>query len=66
MKEAIRYRMVNCSFCYKSSREVEFIIEQFTGGYSSICNECVDECNKILKEEREKEKLDSQIKDKSD
>ena len=45
-KETIKYR---CDFCSKSRDEVHKLI---VGNDSSICNECVDLCQNILKEEK--------------
>lgn len=38
-----------CSFCGKDKDEVEKLI---VGGDAGICNECIDLCSKILKEEK--------------
>ena len=42
----------NCSFCYKSKEQVNFLIAgpllENTCVY--ICDECVDKCNKIISE----------------
>jgi hypothetical protein len=44
---------LNCSFCGKRQSDVEKII---AGPMVYICNECVDLCNDILKEEKENDK----------
>jgi len=40
-----------CNFCGKNQKEVEFLIH---GSDVYICNECVDLCNVIVTEERQK------------
>jgi len=42
-----------CSFCGRSQREVKKLI---AGPTVYICNECIDLCNDIIAEEREKER----------
>jgi ATP-dependent Clp protease ATP-binding subunit ClpX len=44
-----RYPLVKCSFCGKGPDEVTKLI---TGPSVHICNECVDMCNEILREDR--------------
>ena len=44
-----RYPGIKCSFCGKGPDEVGKLI---TGPSVHICNECVDMCNEILREER--------------
>jgi len=44
-----RYPLVKCSFCGKGPEEVGKLI---TGPSVHICNECVDMCNEILREDR--------------
>jgi ATP-dependent Clp protease ATP-binding subunit ClpX len=44
-----RYPLVKCSFCGKNPDEVKKLI---TGPSVHICNECVDMCNDILREDR--------------
>ena len=44
-----RYPLVKCSFCGKGPDEVGKLI---TGPSVHICNECVDMCNEILREDR--------------
>jgi len=44
-----RYSSIKCSFCGKSSDTVEKLI---TGPSVHICNECVEMCNQILREDR--------------
>jgi ATP-dependent Clp protease ATP-binding subunit ClpX len=44
-----RYPLVKCSFCGKSPEEVAKLI---TGPSVHICNECVEMCNEILREDR--------------
>lgn len=41
----------SCSFCGNSVNEVEYLI---TGAGHYICDECVDLCNQIIQEAREK------------
>jgi len=43
---------IRCSFCAKGPTEVEKII---TGPNVHICNECVEMCNEILREDRQPE-----------
>lgn len=43
-----------CSFCGKSQREVKKLI---AGPTVHICDECIDLCNDIIKEEAEKEEV---------
>ena len=43
-----------CSFCGKYKSSVELLINAGEGLY--ICNECVDECNEILAENRNEKK----------
>lgn len=44
-----RYNGIKCSFCGKSPEEVGKLI---TGPSVHICNECVDMCNDILRDEK--------------
>jgi ATP-dependent Clp protease ATP-binding subunit ClpX len=44
-----RYPLVKCSFCGKGPEEVGKLI---TGPSVHICNECVEMCNEILREDR--------------
>jgi predicted enzyme related to lactoylglutathione lyase len=44
-----RVRDVRCSFCGKSRRDVAKVIAGTNGVY--ICNECIDLCNAIIREE---------------
>jgi ATP-dependent Clp protease ATP-binding subunit ClpX len=44
-----RYPGIKCSFCGKGTNEVEKLI---TGPSVHICNECVEMCNEILREDR--------------
>jgi ATP-dependent Clp protease ATP-binding subunit ClpX len=44
-----RYPIVKCSFCGKGPEQVEKLI---TGPSVHICNECVEMCNEILREDR--------------
>ncbi len=46
-----KYRKIRCSFCGKTSTNVEKMI---TGPSVHICNECVEMCNEILREDKEK------------
>jgi ATP-dependent Clp protease ATP-binding subunit ClpX len=49
MSSRPRYPGIKCSFCGKGPDEVGKLI---TGPSVHICNECVDMCNEILREER--------------
>jgi ATP-dependent Clp protease ATP-binding subunit ClpX len=49
MSTKARYSGVKCSFCGKGPDDVGKLI---TGPSVHICNECVDMCNEILREER--------------
>jgi ATP-dependent Clp protease ATP-binding subunit ClpX len=49
MSNRARYPGIKCSFCGKGPDEVGKLI---TGPSVHICNECVDMCNEILREER--------------
>lgn len=49
MSNKSRYPGIKCSFCGKGPDEVGKLI---TGPSVHICNECVDMCNEILREER--------------
>ncbi len=49
MSNRSRYPGIKCSFCGKGPDEVGKLI---TGPSVHICNECVDMCNEILKEEK--------------
>ena len=49
MSNRPRYPGIKCSFCGKGPDEVGKLI---TGPSVHICNECVDMCNEILREER--------------
>ena len=49
MSNKSRYPGIKCSFCGKGPDEVGKLI---TGPSVHICNECVDMCNEILKEEK--------------
>lgn len=42
--------MFTCSFCGKDNYEINHLI---VGPEISICNECVETCNEIIKEEQE-------------
>lgn len=50
---------MKCSFCGKDQSEVKKII---SGPGVCICNECIEVCNEIIKEESQKEKTSFQIK----
>lgn len=43
-------KIVRCDFCGKSNYEVE---RMFEGGHGHICNECLEICNEIRREEME-------------
>ena len=45
-------KLIRCSFCGKSQRQVERIL---SGNGANICNECVDLCSSILHDQAEKE-----------
>ena len=51
MAQTKRYSTIKCSFCGKSASAVDKLI---TGPSVYICNECVDMCNVILKDEKAK------------
>ena len=51
MTQKKRYSTIKCSFCGKSASAVDKLI---TGPSVYICNECVDMCNVILKDEKAK------------
>jgi len=40
-----------CSFCWHHEKEREFIV---VGPMVSICNECVESCNEIIRVERQR------------
>ena len=44
---------LHCSFCAKSEKDVSILIINVMG--NSICNECLDVCNKIVKEKQNEE-----------
>ena len=46
------YGTLCCSFCGKSQKEVKKLI---AGPGVYICDECIDLCNDIIQEERERE-----------
>ena len=45
--------ILRCSFCDKSQKEVDKIV---AGPSVYICDECIELCNNIIEEEREKDK----------
>jgi ATP-dependent Clp protease ATP-binding subunit ClpX len=49
MTTRARYSTIKCSFCGKNTDAVEKLI---TGPSVHICNECVEMCNQILREDR--------------
>ncbi len=49
MAERKKYSTIRCSFCGKGASAVDKLI---TGPSVYICNECVDMCNTILKDEK--------------
>jgi ATP-dependent protease Clp ATPase subunit len=49
--------VLKCSFCGKSQKEVKKLI---AGPGVYICDECIDLCNDIIVEEKQKEKEPSQ------
>ncbi len=51
-KKANGYGSLTCSFCGKSQKEVKKLI---AGPSVYICDECIDLCNDIISEERERE-----------
>ena len=55
-KKSGNYGSLSCSFCGKSQKEVKKLI---AGPGVYICDECIDLCNDIIAEEREKETPDS-------
>ena len=54
---------LNCSFCGKSQEEVKKLI---AGPNVYICDECIDLCNEILKDDEFNKEVDSSIKTKLD
>jgi len=46
------YNLHICNFCKKNRRDVTFVIQ---ADNANICDECVDLCVKIIKEEKEKQ-----------
>jgi ATP-dependent Clp protease ATP-binding subunit ClpX len=55
-KKSGNYGSLSCSFCGKSQKEVKKLI---AGPGVYICDECIDLCNDIIAEEREKETPDA-------
>jgi ATP-dependent Clp protease ATP-binding subunit ClpX len=53
-----RYPGIKCSFCGKSAESVEKLI---TGPSVHICNECVNMCSEILKDDKKKVSGDLQM-----
>ena len=53
-KRNSNYELLSCSFCGKSQKEVRKLI---AGPGVYICDECIDLCNDIIAEEREREEL---------
>src|ERR1044072_7854799 len=51
-KEKTNYGTLCCSFCGKSQKEVKKLI---AGPGVYICDECIELCNDIIAEERERE-----------
>ena len=45
------YKVVHCSFCHKSSEQVQTIV---AGPTVAICDECVDLCARACGDNREK------------
>jgi ATP-dependent Clp protease ATP-binding subunit ClpX len=52
MSKSTGYGTLTCSFCGKSQKEVKKLI---AGPSVYICDECIDLCNDIISEERERE-----------
>tara|TARA_B100001248_G_scaffold260915_1_gene250517 strand:- start:5840 stop:7132 length:1293 start_codon:yes stop_codon:yes gene_type:complete len=52
MTKKENYSNLNCSFCGKSQKEVKKLI---AGPGVYICDECIDLCNDIIEEEKERE-----------
>ena len=50
MKNSRKDKLIHCSFCRKSQKEVRKLI---AGPSIYICNECIDLCNEILRDELE-------------
>ncbi len=55
-KKGADYGALSCSFCGKSQKEVKKLI---AGPGVYICDECIDLCNDIIVEEKERETTDS-------
>ena len=45
----VKYKDLRCSFCDKSSNDVEKLV---TGNHVYICNECVELCCEILSDKK--------------
>ncbi len=58
MSTRSRYSGIRCSFCGKSPDEVGKLI---TGPSVHICNECVDMCNDILREDKKSSGSDTSL-----
>ena len=58
MSTRSRYSGIKCSFCGKSPDEVGKLI---TGPSVHICNECVDMCNDILREDKSTSTTDTSL-----
>ena len=52
-------QILHCSFCGKSQHEVRKLI---AGPSVFVCNECVDLCNDIIREEELAQAVDTQSK----
>jgi ATP-dependent Clp protease ATP-binding subunit ClpX len=50
---------LHCSFCGKSEKDVSILIINVIG--NSICNECLDVCNKIIEEKKNEEQPNEPI-----
>ncbi len=48
-EEDSKSSIAKCSFCHKTTAEVKVLISGPSGVY--ICNECIDICNDIIKED---------------
>ena len=55
MNKRDSYGLLSCNFCGKSQKEVKKLI---AGPGVYICDECIDLCNDIIAEEKEREEID--------
>lgn len=55
--------VVYCDFCNKSQHQVARLVAgaRSTSGLAAICNECIDLCNDIIREETCRPMVDADI-----